>query len=110
MKQSMNAYLPQLSDMTDFKKYIAGSKTFAGQKFIAHCYDAVTNTNKPHLKHVYSPKANVLILIGPEGDFSIDEVKYALENGFQEISLGTSRLRTETAALAACLTVHILNS
>ena len=53
---------------------------------------------------------DVLILVGPEGDFSVEEVKLALENGFEEISLGSSRLRTETAALAACLTVHIQNS
>ncbi|HET6227660.1 MAG TPA: 16S rRNA (uracil(1498)-N(3))-methyltransferase [Bacteroidia bacterium] len=110
MKQSMNAYLPQLREMSDFKKFIAASKTFSGQKFIAHCYDAVTSANKPHLKQVYKSSADVMILIGPEGDFSLDEVNYALENGFQEISLGTSRLRTETAALTACLTVHIINS
>jgi len=110
MKQSMNAYLPQLVEMTDFKKFITTAKTFAGQKFIAHCYNAIANTGKPHLKQVYRSSENVLILIGPEGDFSLEEVKFAMENGFNEISLGTSRLRTETAALAACLTVHILNS
>jgi 16S rRNA (uracil1498-N3)-methyltransferase len=110
MKQSMNAYLPQVNEMTDFKKFITTSKAFSGQKFIAHCYEAVTSANKPHLKKVYNPSTDAMILIGPEGDFSIDEVKYALENGFQEISLGTSRLRTETAALTACLTVHIINS
>lgn len=110
MKQSMNAYLPQLSAMTDFKKYITTSKAFAGKKFIAHCYDTVSNTNKLHLKQVYPSKENALILIGPEGDFSMEEVRFAIENGFQEISLGASRLRTETAALAACLTVHIINS
>ena len=59
---------------------------------------------------ILSPKQNALILIGPEGDFTIDEVKFALENGFKEISLGESRLRTETAALFARAAINILNN
>jgi len=110
MKQSQNAYLPKLNELIDFKKFISSTKNFKGQKFIAHCYDALANKSKPHLKKVYQPSHDVLILVGPEGDFSKEEVNYALENGFQEISLGASRLRTETAALAACLTIHIINN
>ena len=110
IKQSQNAYLPQLNEVIDFKKFISSTQHFKGQKFIAHCYDALSKQGKPHLKQLYQASADVLILIGPEGDFSMEEVKHALENGFQEISLGTSRLRTETAALTACLTIHILNS
>ena len=60
-------------------------------------------------KHTYQPGENALILIGPEGDFSPEEIKLAQENGFEPISLGESRLRTETAALVACHTIHVLN-
>ena len=105
-KQSLKAYLPKINEIGDYKKFIAATKDFIGEKFIAHCgYRGIL----PHIKLHYSPKQNALILIGPEGDFSTDEVKYALENGFVEISLGESRLRTETAALYACATINILN-
>jgi 16S rRNA (uracil1498-N3)-methyltransferase len=112
MKQSVKAYLPHLNGVVDFKKFIEGTADFNGQKFIAHCYSPTDGkeTEKPHLKEQYKLKQDVLILIGPEGDFSVEEVQLALGKGFQEISLGPSRLRTETAALTACLTVHILNS
>jgi 16S rRNA (uracil1498-N3)-methyltransferase len=112
MKQSVKAYLPQLNEIIDFKKFIAGTADFKGQKFIAHCYSPMSNKEieKPLLKELYKLKQDVLILIGPEGDFSVEEVQLALGKDFQEISLGPSRLRTETAALTACLTVHILNS
>jgi 16S rRNA (uracil1498-N3)-methyltransferase len=112
MKQSVKAHLPRLNGVIDLKKFIAGTVDFKGQKFIAHCFAPMSSkeAEKPLLKEEYKLKQDVLILIGPEGDFSVDEVQLALKNGFREISLGTSRLRTETAALTACLTVHILNS
>lgn len=112
MKQSVKAYLPKLNEILDFKKFIAGTTDFKGQKFIAHCNAPINGkeTEKPLLKDLYKQQQSVLILIGPEGDFFVEEVQLALKNGFQEISLGPSRLRTETAALTACLTVHILNS
>lgn len=100
IKQSLKARLPKLNEMTDFDKFI--SQPFEGQKFIAHCYKG----EKPLLKDVIQPGADAVVLIGPEGDFSEDEVKKAEAHGFQSISLGRSRLRTETAALVAC---HILN-
>ena len=103
MKQSVKATLPEIQAMTDFKKFI--TQDFQGQKFIAHCYPET----KPLLSSVYKKGKNVLILIGPEGDFSEEEVLLATQNGFQSISLGESRLRTETAALTACQTIHILN-
>ena len=106
IKQSLKAYLPKLNEVVDYKKFIASVKDFKGEKFIAHCQSA----GLPHIKSKYSPKKNALILIGPEGDFTIDEVKFALENGFKEISLGESRLRTETAALFACAAINILNN
>ncbi len=106
IKQSLKAYLPKINEVIDFKKFIVSTKDFTGQKFIAHCYQGEI---KPHLKSLYQQGNDVLILIGPEGDFSLDEVKLALANGFKEISLGSSRLRTETAALYACTTINILN-
>ncbi|WP_294592030.1 16S rRNA (uracil(1498)-N(3))-methyltransferase [uncultured Bacteroides sp.] len=100
IKQSLKARLPKLNEMTDFNKFI--TQPFKGQKFIAHCYEG----EKPLLKDTIRKGEDALVLIGPEGDFSEDEVKKAIENGFTPISLGNSRLRTETAALVAC---HILN-
>lgn len=103
MKQSQKATLPQLAGMTDFKSFVG--QPFEGRKFIAHCEDG----QKTLLKQTYKPGENALILIGPEGDFSPEEIALALKNGFEPISLGDSRLRTETAALVACHTIHVLN-
>ncbi|MDR2843348.1 MAG: 16S rRNA (uracil(1498)-N(3))-methyltransferase [Candidatus Symbiothrix sp.] len=103
MKQSEKAVLPELQAMTDFKQLM--KQSFDGQKLIAHCYPG----EKTLLSKAYQSNQNVLILIGPEGDFSREEVDLALSNGFQSISLGESRLRTETAALTACQTIHIVN-
>lgn len=103
MKQSQKATLPQLTGMTDFKTFVTAH--CEGRKFIAHCEEG----EKPLLKRTYHPGENALILIGPEGDFSPEEIQLAIANGFEAISLGESRLRTETAALAACHTLHILN-
>ena len=100
IKQSLKARLPKLNEMTDFDRFI--HQPFPGQKFIAHCYPG----EKPLLKDVVQPGANAVVLIGPEGDFSEEEVAHAEACGFIPISLGRSRLRTETAALVAC---HILN-
>jgi 16S rRNA (uracil1498-N3)-methyltransferase len=86
-----------------FEQFIR--QPFEGQKFIAHCYEG----EKPLLKHVLVPGNDALVLIGPEGDFSEEEVKHAVEAGFQPISLGRSRLRTETAALVACHTLNLFN-
>lgn len=104
MKQSLKAVLPRLEGMTDFRSFVA--QPFSGRKFIAHCY---ADGERRLLKQLYEPGEDALVLIGPEGDFSPEEVEYALANGFQPISLGDSRLRTETAALSACHTLQILN-
>lgn len=103
IKQSLKAQLPKLNGMMDFDKFIA--QDFEGQKFIAHCYEG----EKPLLKNVLKAGKDALVLIGPEGDFSEEEVKKAIERGFVPISLGKSRLRTETAALVACHTLNLLN-
>ena len=100
VKQSLKARMPQLNALTDFEKFI--SLPFCGQKFIAHCYPG----EKPLLKDLLQTEEDALVLIGPEGDFSEEEVRQAMAHGFQPISLGASRLRTETAALVA---VHLMN-
>lgn len=106
IKQSVKAYLPKINELTEFKEFIVAASSFRGEKFIAHCH---SRQSLPHIKTLYALYKNALILIGPEGDFSSEEVKLATENGFKEISLGKSRLRTETAALYACTAINILN-
>jgi 16S rRNA (uracil1498-N3)-methyltransferase len=104
MKQSLHYYLPKLHELTPFEDFIIKNKTFEGKKLIAHCHDELVKI--PLLALAQNPE-NTLILIGPEGDFTKKEIEFALKNGFQSISLGTSRLRTETAAIAACHTVNL---
>lgn len=104
MKQSLKATLPAVEEMCDIKAYL--KEEFDGQKFIAHCFK---DSDRKLLSKEIKPGANVRILIGPEGDFSEEEVKLAIDNGYIPISLGEQRLRTETAALASVHTVHIIN-
>lgn len=104
MKQSQKALLPQLDEMLPFSQFI--KQEFKGRKFIAHCYPQP----KRPLKDICQKGEDILILIGPEGDFSEKEVEEALAHGFEAISLGDSRLRTETAALVACHIPHVINS
>ena len=104
MKQSLKAVLPQLDEMTPVAEVI--NMPFEGQKYIAYCDDAV---DRRLLAKEYKPGEDVMILIGPEGDFSKEEVDAALNNGFVPVSLGESRLRTETAAVSACFACHTLN-
>lgn len=103
VKQSLKATMPVLNEMTDFNKFV--SRDFKGQKFIAHCYEG----EKPLLKDILRSGEDALVMIGPEGDFSEEEVAKAIAAGFQPVSLGKSRLRTETAALVACHTLNLLN-
>lgn len=104
MKQSIKAVLPCIEAMTPFEKYVR--EPYDGQKFIAHCY---ADSERILLSQCYKAGSCARILIGPEGDFSPEEVQLAIANGYQPISLGASRLRTETAALAACHTLHTVN-
>ena len=103
MKQSQKAMLPQLNPMIPFGEFIKSS--FPGEKYLAHCYEGEKKT----LPQSCVPGSNVTLLIGPEGDFSEDEVALAIRNGFVPVSLGESRLRTETAALFACSAIHAIN-
>lgn len=103
MKQSLKAYLPQLDELTKFSNFI--KQPFDGLKFIAHCDEQ----HRELLKNVVKPGANYLILVGPEGDFSPEEIRMAVDAGFSPVSLGESRLRTETAGVVACHTFNLLN-
>lgn len=126
MKQSHKAWKPEVDEMTPFRKFVTAERV--GQKFICHCYDQADidgkekvlsppvmgeNINedvqplasKPFLMDVIDPSQDCTVLIGPEGDFSVEEVRLAQEHGYQSVSLGKSRLRTETAALCA---VHMM--
>lgn len=104
MKQSQKAVLPRLNGMTDFRSFVR--TPFEGRKFIAYCEEEA----KPLLQETYRPGENALVLIGPEGDFSREEIEWARQEGFEAVSLGNSRLRTETAALAACHTLQVVAS
>ncbi|MFV8346153.1 16S rRNA (uracil(1498)-N(3))-methyltransferase [Flavobacterium sp. ZB4P13] len=103
MKQSNELYLPKLNDAVTFKEFIKLERE--GLKLIAHCEE----TDKRTLKSVLKPNENVTLLIGPEGDFSEKEIALALENNFIPVSLGNTRLRTETAAIVACHSVIFVN-
>ncbi|MFA6832969.1 MAG: 16S rRNA (uracil(1498)-N(3))-methyltransferase [Bacteroidaceae bacterium] len=101
MKQSQKARLPQLDELTEFKEFV--QQDFSGQKFIAHCYKG---QERSEFKNLIDPKQDCLLLVGPEGDFSEEEVALALECGFQPVVLGPSRLRTETAALVGVVLMN----
>ena len=101
-KQSLKFHFPKLAAITTLKELVATEKYT--HKFIAHCHELP----KAELKNMTITKEDILILIGPEGDFSEKEVQFALDNGFESISLGVNRLRTETAGLyAACTLVNL---
>lgn len=104
MKQSLQFYLPELKPLTSFKKFI--HQKFSGQTFIAHCEE----TDKKSLKSALKLNTDITILIGPEGDFSKAEIKAAIASDLVPIALGETRLRTETAAIAACHSVIFSNA
>lgn len=103
VKQSLKAYVPQLNPMISFVEFIANDQN--ASCFIAHCNEG----EKTLLKNTVDSHKKILILIGPEGDFSPEETQLAIDAGYTAISLGNSRLRTETAAIAACHTVQLIN-
>ena len=101
LKQSQQFHLPQLDELISFETFVAQQK----KGYIAHC-----NTGeKFDLADIAVTEKSNCILIGPEGDFSVDEVTFAEKNNFQSISLGSHRLRTETAALVACHTLSLIH-
>lgn len=103
MKQSLHYYLPELQEAVSFTDFV--NQPFNGQKFIAHCDD----TERLSLKNELQAQNNILVLIGPEGDFSAHEIETATRAGFKPVSLGTTRLRTETAAIVACHSIAFVN-
>lgn len=104
MKQSLKASLPQITEPTPFQKFIASEN--ADEKFIAF----VDESNPDHLNSLATRNKSAIVLIGPEGDFSKEELATALENDYRKVSLGNSRLRTETAGVAACHILNLINS
>lgn len=104
MKQSLKAHLPILDEPMAFRDCL-GQKGDAGLRYIAHC----DSGEKVSLTDNYTPGTSVKVWVGPEGDFSPEEVNLALQTGWQPLTLGSSRLRTETAALVACCTIYQLN-
>ena len=104
MKQSLQVYLPKLNEPITFKEFL--KTTPNGLLLIAHCEE----TDKKTLKSVLKPNENVTLLIGPEGDFSNKEIELALEKKYVPVSLGNTRLRTETAAIVACHSIGFVNS
>ncbi len=104
LKQSQQAYLPIIDEGIEFNKWIKNIEY--EQRFIAHCYK---NYDKKDLTKACLASKNTIIAIGPEGDFSEEEILLASNNNFVSISLGENRLRTETAGIVACHIVHIIN-
>ncbi len=107
VKQSLKAYHPQLRDMTPLRDFVA--EPFVGRKFIAHCDEPIHA--KAYLADVLPSGVSARVLIGPEGDFSPEEIRFAVEEcGYEEITLGDMRLRTETAAVMATAVASIVNN
>lgn len=103
MKQSNQYFLPKLNDAVSFKTFISNNND--DQKFIAHCEE----TDKKSLKETLEKNKNTTIIIGPEGDFSVKEIEMALQNKYIPVTLGETRLRTETAAVVACHSFVFIN-
>ncbi|SDD33328.1 16S rRNA (uracil(1498)-N(3))-methyltransferase [Pedobacter soli] len=104
VKQSIKAYHPILNDAVSFDAFL--KQPFEGEKLMAHCID---EGEKRYISQLVAPHQKYLILIGPEGDFTPDEVNLALNKGFKALTLGDNRLRTETAALAVCFEINYIN-
>lgn len=103
MKQSLKAYHPKLNTLIPFSQFLESDRSM--QRFIAHCHDGT----KAFLKNALKAHTSCTIMIGPEGDFTDDEIESAIKTGYTAISLGEARLRTETAALSSCFEVNFLN-
>jgi len=104
MKQSVKSHLPELNDIVNFNEFVTAARP--GARLIACCDPEIRRTA---ITGAFSPGDEVTILIGPEGDFSSEEVALAIGNGFTPVHLGNSRLRTETAGIMACCSVYLSN-
>ncbi len=105
VKQSHKAWKPLLNEMMSYNKFIESPRE--GAKFIAHCYEEIPRTYLFDELRQLDAEEKVTVLIGPEGDFSIDEVENALRQGYKSVHLGKSRLRTETAGLSAVMMMQL---
>ena len=105
MKQSLKAVLPVIEEMTPLPRFIESVES-GTLRFVAYCEDSV---ERKLLAREYRLGSSAAVLIGPEGDFSHEEIRAAIDTGFVPVTLGDNRLRTETAALVACDTIHIIN-
>lgn len=108
MKQSLKTSLPELAPITPLRDFVKSLPSSVSQRFIAYCNDDLYE--RKMLATSIDVTGDCAILIGPEGDFSPEEVSFAVDNGFTPISLGPCRLRTETAAIVAADTIHIISS
>lgn len=102
MKQSKRVYLPKLHELTSFSEFIGNDSS--EHSFIAHCEK---DEDKTYFSRSVDSDKKTTILIGPEGDFSINEISFALKSGYQAVSLGDSRLRTETAGIYSCVCFNL---
>jgi 16S rRNA (uracil1498-N3)-methyltransferase len=105
VKQSHKAWMPVLNEMTAFSAFIRQPRS--GRKYIAHCYEEIPRTYLFDELRKPSEDADATVLVGPEGDFSIDEVRQAIAAGYTSVHLGQSRLRTETAGLSAVMMIQL---
>lgn len=105
VKQSHKAWMPVVNELEPFRQFI--SRQTSGHRYIAHCYNEVARVNLFDELCRLDASEDALVLVGPEGDFSIDEVRYAVSQGFVSVDLGKSRLRTETAGLSAVMMMQL---
>lgn len=105
VKQSHKAWMPVVNELEPFRQFI--SRQSSGHSYIAHCYNEVPRVNLFDELCRLDASEDALVLVGPEGDFSIDEVRYAVSQGFVSVDLGKSRLRTETAGLSAVMMMQL---
>lgn len=105
VKQSHKAWMPVVNELEPFRQFISCQSS--GHRYIAHCYNEVPRVNLFNELCRLDASEDALVLVGPEGDFSIDEVRYAVSQGFVSVDLGKSRLRTETAGLSAVMMMQL---
>ena len=103
VKQSLQAYIPKINELRTFKELV--SLPGSGQKFIGHCFESP----KKEIKKIGFANTSTLVMIGPEGDFTLEEVELSKQHGFEAISLGSNRLRSETAGLYVCQAASLLS-
>ncbi len=105
MKQAFLALKPRLNEPVEYNRFLDQTENSKAMKFIGHC----ENIKRKWLKDVYVKGSDAIVLIGPEGDFTPDEIQQAIQYGFIPIALSKNRLRTETAGIVACHTIHLIN-